>query len=79
MRFLHRNEVNQRRHTRIPGLVDHLAWFNSDKIYTIPPDLSGGGSNAGKPGNTECGVKKSGMGTDQRTNPSPTAQKLLSP
>lgn len=37
MRYLRRNKVNQRRHTRIPGLVDHLAWFNSDKIYTISP------------------------------------------
>jgi hypothetical protein len=70
MRFLRRNKVNQRRHTQIPRLVDHLAWFNGDKIY-----LSGG-SNAGKPGNTERGVKKSEMGTDQRTNP-PPAQTFL--
>jgi hypothetical protein len=39
MRYLRRNKVNQRRHSRIPGLVDHLAWFNSDKIYTISPAL----------------------------------------
>jgi hypothetical protein len=30
-----------------------------------------GGSNAGQPSNAECGEKKSGMGTDQRTNPPP--------
>lgn len=30
-----------------------------------------GGSNAGKDSNIKCDVKKSGMGTDQRTNPSP--------
>lgn len=35
-----------------------------------------GGSNAGEPSNTERGVKKSEMGTDQRTNPPPAQNSL---
>jgi len=50
-----------------------------DKVYPKQKRILSGLSNEGQVSNAKRGVKKSGMGTDQRTNPPPAQLTFLLP
>jgi len=74
-------ESGRNKKEQLVGLKKEIRNKNGKRYESVKIDdrakvkILSGGSDAGEVSNDECGVKKSGIGTDQRTNP-PPAQTL---